>query len=196
MAIHSIDSTHPDLSFESGHLLMGGTILAGVEINANSRFLTRGGLPWFPIMGEFHFARYPRAYWRDELLKMKAGLVTVVASYIFWNYHEEKAGQFNWSGSRDFRVFRHAGRQPGAGCFAKIVPGYTVKRATVVFPIGSCANADRRCAVTIPSFSRSHTGCIPKFRPNSQVCYGKTAGLWLASRLKRTDRSTRTHCDP
>jgi beta-galactosidase len=101
----SIDLTSPDLSFQSGHLRMGGSSPAGVEINANSRFLTLGGSAWFPVMGEFHFSRYPAAEWRDELLKMKAGGIQVVATYIFWNHHEEIQGRFDWDGNRDLRRF-------------------------------------------------------------------------------------------
>jgi hypothetical protein len=105
MTPHAIDLTRVDLSHLSGHLRMGGSTPAGVEINANSRYFTRGGAPWYPIMGEFHFSRYPRNQWRDEILKMKAGGITVIATYVFWNYHEEKAGQFVWSGNRSLRAF-------------------------------------------------------------------------------------------
>lgn len=66
----SIDLTSPDLSFLSGHLRLGGTNPQGVAIGANSRYLILGGQPWLPVMGEFHFSRYPRAEWRDELLKL------------------------------------------------------------------------------------------------------------------------------
>ncbi|WP_246083844.1 beta-galactosidase [Nonomuraea diastatica] len=71
----------------------------------NSRYLSRAGKPWFPIMGEFHYARYPAAEWREELLKVRAGGVTVVATYVFWNLHEENRGSFDWSGDRDLRRF-------------------------------------------------------------------------------------------
>src|SRR5512136_2714648 len=64
----------------SGHLKLGGKNPQGVEINATSRYLTRGGRPWLPVMGEFHFSRYAAAQWEDELLKMKAGGIQVVAT--------------------------------------------------------------------------------------------------------------------
>ena len=54
-------------------LPMGGTNPHGVKIAANSQYLTLGGRPWLPVMGEFHFSRYPRDQWQEELLKMKAG---------------------------------------------------------------------------------------------------------------------------
>ena len=31
------------------------------------------GKPVIPVMGEFHFTRYPRAQWEQEIVKMKAG---------------------------------------------------------------------------------------------------------------------------
>ena len=70
MAAHSnpspltIDLTNPDLSVQSGHLKLGGANPHGVEINANSRYLTLAGRPWTPVMGEFHFSRYPAQDWR------------------------------------------------------------------------------------------------------------------------------------
>ncbi|MGO4695698.1 beta-galactosidase [Paenibacillus sp. 2TAB26] len=88
-----------------GHLKMGGTNPAGEEINVNSLHLTRGGKPWLPVMGEFHFSRFPHGQWEEELLKMKAGGIQIVATYIFWIYHEETEGRFDWSGDKDLRTF-------------------------------------------------------------------------------------------
>lgn len=56
-------------------------------------------------MGEFHFARCPRAEWREELLRMKAGGVDIVATYVFWIHHEEIEGEWDWTGRRDLREF-------------------------------------------------------------------------------------------
>jgi len=36
---------------------------------------------------------------------MKAGLITVIATYVFWNMHEEKGHVFNWEGDRNLRKF-------------------------------------------------------------------------------------------
>jgi hypothetical protein len=77
----------------------------GSTIGLNSRYLTRDGKPWLPVMGEFHYSRYPRAQWEEELLKMKAAGVNIVATYIIWIHHEEIEGQYDWSGQRDLRAF-------------------------------------------------------------------------------------------
>ena len=64
----------------TGHLKMGGTNPAGCQINANSLYFTIAGKPVLPVMGEFHFSRYPRQYWEEEILKMKACGINIIAS--------------------------------------------------------------------------------------------------------------------
>ena len=91
---------------ESGYFKLGTTKNpAGHEIGVNSRSLLFDGQPVFPVMGEMHYARVPQAEWRDELLKMKAGGVDIVATYVFWIHHEEIEGQWDWSGQRDLKKF-------------------------------------------------------------------------------------------
>jgi beta-galactosidase len=85
--------------------LVGGAAPDGHVLSANQRYLTFDGQPWFPVMGEFHFARYPESDWEEEILKMKAGGVDIVSTYVFWIYHEEVEGKFDWSGRRDLRRF-------------------------------------------------------------------------------------------
>ncbi len=77
----------------------------GVALTLDSRSLLLDGKRWMPAMGEFHFSRYPQAEWREELLKMKAGGIDVVSTYVFWIHHEEVEGRFNWSGQRDLRRY-------------------------------------------------------------------------------------------
>jgi hypothetical protein len=84
---------------------VGGKSPAGHELSANSRYLILDGQPWFPVMGEFHYSRYPAAEWETEILKMKAGGINVVSTYVFWLHHEETEGKFDWSGQRDLRQF-------------------------------------------------------------------------------------------
>jgi hypothetical protein len=83
----------------------GGRSPTGHTLGINSRHLTLDSKPWFPVMGEFHYSRYPASEWEEELLKMKAGGIRIVSTYIFWIHHEEVEGQFDWSGQRDLRQF-------------------------------------------------------------------------------------------
>jgi beta-galactosidase GanA len=73
-------------------------------------------------MGEFHFARYPENEWREELLKMKAGGVDIVSTYVFWIHHEEIEEQFDWSGSRNLRRFIQTCQEAGLKAFVRCGP--------------------------------------------------------------------------
>lgn len=90
---------------KSDHLRMGGSSPTGGSISVNNFYMSIDGRPLIPVMGEFHYARYPREQWEEEILKMKAGGVNVLPTYVFWSLHEEVEGQFRWDGQRDLRYF-------------------------------------------------------------------------------------------
>ena len=75
------------------------------EFSFNPQYLMKDKKPWFPIMGEIHYSRYPKEYWKESIYKMKAGGVEVVSSYNIWIHHEEIEGEYDFSGSRDLREF-------------------------------------------------------------------------------------------
>ena len=84
-----------------------------VEYGYNSRYLYQNGKPMIPVMGEFHFSRYPEDEWKTEIAKMKAGGIGIVATYIIWIHHEEKEGEWNFEGSRNLRKFLCVCRDEG-----------------------------------------------------------------------------------
>lgn len=104
------------------HLNMGGKNPDGEEINVTSRYFTRGGKPWIGVMGEFHFSRYSRNEWYRELCKMKAGGITIVSTYLFWIYHEETEGKFDFSGDNDIRAFITDCQRAGLDVVIRIGP--------------------------------------------------------------------------
>ncbi len=108
---------------ETGYFKLGTTKNpAGHEINVNSRSLLFDGQPVFPVMGEMHYSRVPQAEWRDELLKMKAGGVDIVATYVFWIHHEEIEGQWDWSDQRDLKKFLQACNEVGLKVIVRCGP--------------------------------------------------------------------------
>lgn len=94
----------------------------GETIGINSRHLTKIGEPWMPVMGEFHYTRCPADEWREELLRVKAGGVDIVATYVFWNHHEAREGQWDWSGRRDLRRFIRLAQQAGLLAAVRLGP--------------------------------------------------------------------------
>ncbi|HUB81525.1 MAG TPA: beta-galactosidase [Bryobacteraceae bacterium] len=118
----SIDARKPPDPPKPLPFAAGGRSPAGHTLAINSRYLTLDGKPWFPVMGEFHYSRYPAADWERELLKMKAGGVQIVSTYVFWIHHEEIEGQFDWSGRRDLRHFVELAARHGLYVWVRIGP--------------------------------------------------------------------------
>jgi beta-galactosidase len=94
----------------------------GATLTLDSDSLLLNGRPWTPVMGEFHFTRLPANEWREELLKMKAGGIDIVSTYIFWIHHEEVEGQFDWTERRDLRRFVQLCGEVGLKCIVRCGP--------------------------------------------------------------------------
>jgi len=102
---YALDLRQPGEAITAGHFPLGAASPLGETFAFTNYYLTYNGRPFLPIMGEFHYSRFPRQYWKEELQKMQAGGITLVASYIFWIHVEEEEGVFDWSGDRDLRAF-------------------------------------------------------------------------------------------
>lgn len=100
-----IDIDSPFEPPRSGHLKLGGENFMGRSVEVNSYYVSMEGKPVIPVTGEFHYSRYPEAYWEEAIQKMRAGGITIIATYVFWNIHEEREGNFDWEGSKDLRKF-------------------------------------------------------------------------------------------
>lgn len=118
-----VDASGPNPPPLEGYLKLGAKRTPqGEVLDVNSRYLTRDGKPWFPIMGEFHYTRTPASRWESELSKMKAAGINVVASYIIWNHHEEQEGHFDWSERRDLRRFVELCKKIGLNVVVRLGP--------------------------------------------------------------------------
>jgi beta-galactosidase len=71
------------------------------------------GKPFQIISGEMHYARVPRAYWRDRLRMAKAMGLNSITTYVFWNEHEPKPGVFDFSGNNDVAEFIREAQHEG-----------------------------------------------------------------------------------
>ena len=127
ITVLKIDASAPAPTPLTGHLhlsAMPGDSIApnGEKIAINSQYLTKNGLPWLPVMGEFHYSRSPASTWDTELQKMKAAGISVISSYVIWNHHEELEGHFNWQGNRDLNRFLRLCKKNGLQAMVRIGP--------------------------------------------------------------------------
>ena len=75
------------------------------KITWDSKSLLVDGRRVVPVMGEIHYSRLPENEWEAAVKNMKAGGVTMIATYTFWNHVEELEDQWDWSGRRNLRRF-------------------------------------------------------------------------------------------
>ena len=113
---------HDKRDLMRNHIKVGGADNKGNRIGMTDLYFTKNDVPWIGVMGEFHFARCKRENWNDVLCKMKAGGVTVVVTDLFWSYHEEIEGQFDFSGALDIRAFLLECQEVGLEVIIRIGP--------------------------------------------------------------------------
>lgn len=92
------------------------------EFGYNTNYLIKDNKPWFPIMGEMHYSRSPKKYWKEALYKMKAGGVDVVSAYTIWIHHEEIEDEYDFAGNKDVRSFVKACKECGLYMMLRIGP--------------------------------------------------------------------------
>lgn len=71
------------------------------------------GKPFQILSGEMHYARVPRAYWRDRLEKARAMGLNTITTYVFWNLHEPRPGVYDFSGNLDIAAYVRLAQQVG-----------------------------------------------------------------------------------
>lgn len=63
------------------------------------------GHPTRVLSGAIHYFRVLPEQWQDRLLKLKAMGLNTVETYVAWNLHEPRPGEFDFSGGLDLAAF-------------------------------------------------------------------------------------------
>ncbi|MBP1637218.1 MAG: bga 2 [Bacteroidetes bacterium] len=122
--MYSLDASRikPVVIKDNEYRMGTATNRKGQSITINNRYLMINSRPQIPVMGELQYSRMDKNRWEDEILKMKACGVNVIATYSFWNHHEEIEGQFDWSGDKDLRSFVKLCAKLGVYVYPRIGP--------------------------------------------------------------------------
>ncbi len=71
------------------------------------------GKPFIVKAAEIHYPRIPQAYWDHRIKMCKALGMNTVCIYIFWNIHEQREGQFDWTGNNNVAEFCRLAQKNG-----------------------------------------------------------------------------------
>ncbi len=100
--------------------ILKSLLLAGLLLSAPSAFGATGksgtftvgkntfllnGEPFVVKAAELHYPRIPRPYWEHRIKMCKALGMNTICLYVFWNIHEQKEGEFDFTGNNDVAEF-------------------------------------------------------------------------------------------
>jgi len=78
--------------------------------------------PYVIRAGEIHFPRIPREYWEHRIQMCKAMGMNTICIYLFWNFHEEQQGVFDFKGQKDVAEFVRLVQKNGMYCIVRPGP--------------------------------------------------------------------------
>jgi len=84
----------------------------GTFETGNGTFLLNGK-PFVVKAAEVHYPRIPRPYWEHRIKMCKALGMNAVCIYIFWNIHEQREGEFDFTGNSDVAAFCRLAQKNG-----------------------------------------------------------------------------------
>ncbi len=97
--------------------IASGLVVPQVHGQAN------GDADSYPVISaELHYYRIPHAYWQDRMQKARALGCNAVSTYVFWNLHEPRPGEFRFDGEADVAAFVP---------MQKLIPVYSRKKCVV-----------------------------------------------------------------
>ena len=137
---------------EATLLAMGGTDSRGNLWQVDNRSFLKNGKRFLPVMGEFHFSRYEPEDWEEELLKMRAGGVDIAATYVFWIHHEERQGEWDFTGCRDLRRFLEICRRIDMPVWLRIGPWAHGECRNGGFPDWVVSDPERKVRTNDPAY--------------------------------------------
>ena len=85
---------------------------AGDFTVGNKTFLLNGE-PFVVKAAEVHYPRIPQAYWNHRIKMCKALGMNTLCIYVFWNIHEQREGQFDFSDNNDVAEFCRLAQKNG-----------------------------------------------------------------------------------
>ncbi len=91
-------------------------------VSYDSRAVLVNGQRQLIISGEMHYARSPREMWPTLLDRSKEMGINTVATYIFWDFHEQIKDVYNFSGQRDLGHYLQLCKEKNLNVILRVGP--------------------------------------------------------------------------
>jgi beta-galactosidase len=110
------------------------------------------GKPHVFRSGEMHYPRVPREYWHDRMKKARSLGLNAICTYVFWNLHEPKPGQFDFSGNLDLAEYIRTAQAEGLEVLLRPGPYVCSEWEFGGFPAWLLASPDMKVRSADPNF--------------------------------------------
>ena len=88
----------------------------GGDFTVGKNTFLLNGRPFVIKAAELHYPRIPRPYWEQRIKMCKALGMNTLCLYVFWNIHEQREGQFDFTGNNDVVAFCRLARNRRSIC--------------------------------------------------------------------------------
>lgn len=118
------------------------------------------GRPVQIISGSIHYTRIPPQYWRARLEMAKAMGLNAVTVYAFWNVHEPRPGQWDFTGQYDIARFLRIAQQVGLYVILRPGPYACAEWSFGGYPAWLLKDRSMRVRTTDPAYLRAAQGYL------------------------------------
>ena len=92
---------------------MTTTLVKAGHFTVGDKSFLLNGEPFVVKAAEIHYPRIPQPYWEHRIKMCKALGMNTVCIYVFWNIHEQREGQFDFTGNNDVAAFCRLAQKNG-----------------------------------------------------------------------------------
>ena len=103
-------------------VLTEGQVPAKQSFTIGENTFLLNGKPFVVRAGELHYPRIPREYWEHRIQMCKAMGMNTICIYLFWNYHEQQQGKYDFTGQADVAEFVRLIQKNGMYCIVRPGP--------------------------------------------------------------------------
>jgi len=101
--VYRYEVCHEDKFNVNDEIRKGEMPRSGFEVGKGTFLLN--GKPFIIKAAELHYPRIPKPYWEQRIKLCKALGMNTICLYVFWNLHEPRPGEFDFTGQNDLAAF-------------------------------------------------------------------------------------------
>jgi beta-galactosidase len=99
-----------------------GGVSTSNNVSLRSNAVVINGVPTWLISGTVHYFRIPRQMWKPCLQLCLDGGLNCIDTYVAWNIHEAREGEFDFIGDRDLEHFIQLADELGLHVIVRVGP--------------------------------------------------------------------------